>query len=233
MTEISAEQRRVILPGEEYETRKQIKGCTVCGLPKTLHFYKSHPYGAQYKKASYTLDALGINTGAIVGLEVESFYDMVQAEGREMFKNGMLMEEPSDFYAIGSQGVPVMREVRLKLRPHDGDYRHDIDLGDLRPSPHPPGRTIIELFTGRGLVGNHPDPSKRIYIVQNEAWPSVFAHVVALSEFARTRQPALRVGQRVIVERSMTDLVKFRTPSSGETLAKFQVIHVDDIYAIA
>lgn len=221
---------RIILPGEEYEKRKQIKGCTVCGLPKTLHFYKSHPYGAQYKKASYTLDALGINTDAIVGLEQESFYETVQAEGREMFKNGMLIEELREFRMAG---MSPSHEIRLKLRAFDGDYRHDIDLGDLRPNPHPPGRTIIELFTGRGLVGDNPDPSKRIYIVQNEAWPSVFAHVVALSDHARKREPALRVGQRVIVERSMVDKIGFRTPSSGETLAKFQVIHCDDIYAIA
>lgn len=215
--EISEEQRRIILPGEEYEKRKQAKGCTICGLPKTLHFYKSHPYGAQYKAASYKLDSLGINTAAVVGLEVESFYDTIQAEGREMFKNGMLMENGE----------------RLKLSAFDGDYRHDIDFGDLHPNPHPPGRTIVELFTGRGFVGENPDPSKRIYIVQNEAWPSVFAHVVALSDYARKRQPKLRVGQRVIVERSMSDIVSMRTPSSGDAVAKFQVIHVDDIYAIA
>lgn len=207
----------IILPGEEYEARKQAKGCTVCGLPKTLHFYKSHPYGAQYKKASYKLDSLGINTDAVVGLEDESTYERVQAEGREMWKNGMLMEDG----------------LRLHYKPFDGDYYHDVDLGEFRSARYVAGRCIVELFTGRGLVGENPDPSKRIYIVQNEAWPSVFAHVVALSSFARARQPALRVGQRVIVERSMTEKLKFHTPTSGEIFATFQVIHVDDIYAIA
>jgi hypothetical protein len=209
----------IVLPGVDPEAGKRIRGCTICGLPKTLHFYKSHPYGAQYKAASYKLDSLGINTDAVVGLE-DTFIDMVQSEGREMFKNGMLIEEPG-------------REVRLKLRPHDGDYRRDVDLGDSRSSGHPPGRAIIEQFAGRGLVGDNPDPAKRIYIVQNADWPSVFAHVVALSSFARARQPALRVGQRAIIERSMTDRIAFRTPSSGDSLARFQVIHVDDIYAIA
>jgi hypothetical protein len=204
------------LVATEYEARKQIKGCTVCGLPKTLHFYKSHPYGAQYKAATYGLDSLGINTDAIVGLEDESTYERIQAEGREMFRAGMLMEDGA----------------RLRYAPFDGDYYHDVDLGEFRSAHYVAGRCVIELFSGRGLVGNHPDPTKRIFIVQNESWPSVFARVVALTSFARRRQPSLRVGQRVIVERSMTDKLRFRTPTSGELLALFQVIHVDDIYAI-
>lgn len=214
----------------EYESRKQIRGCTICGLPKTLHFYKSHEYAAQYKAASYKLDSLGINTDAVVGFDHESSYERIQAEGREMFKNGMLIEELAEHHVAGATSY---HEVRLKYRPYDGDYYHDVDLGEMRATRYVAGRVVIELFTGRGLVGSHPDPTRRIYVVQNEAWPSVFAHVVALTDFARRREPSLRVGQRVIVERSMTDKIKFRTPTSGEELAVFQVIHVDDIYAIA
>ena len=70
-------------------------------------------------------------------------------------------------------------------------------------------------------------------IVQNEAWPSIFAWVVALSDQARKRAPLLRVGQRVIVERAMADKIRVYTPLGGNQPAVFQAIHVDDIYAIA
>lgn len=203
-------------------SREKRKGCTICGLAKGLHFYKSHPYSPQRAKAAYDLDALGINTDAIVGLDHLSFTQRVQTEGREIFKRGLMFE---DYNGEG--------RCFVRVRVHDADYSHDIDLGEVRNCGHPPGRAIVEMFTGRGLVGNDPDPRKRIYIAQNEDWPTVFAHVVMLSPFARKREPALRVGQRVIVERTMSDKIHVWTPLSGITTAMFHVVHVDDIYAIA
>jgi hypothetical protein len=200
-------------PGDPWKVKK---GCTVCGLPKTLHFYKSHPYSPQYAKATYKLDSMGVNTDALV--EGDTFTQRIQAEGRQMFRDWTLLENGNS--------------MKLRVGP-DEDYRHDVDLGELRPTGHPPGRAVIELFSGKGLVGQHPDPAKRIYIVQNEDWPSVFATVVGLSAQARKREPLLRVGQRVIVERSMAERIRVYTQLGGNQPAIFQVLHVDDIYAIA
>lgn len=205
---------------DDDRAREIRKGCTICGLAKGLHFYKSHPYSPQRKKATYELDSLGINTDAVVGIDETTIIDRVQAEGREMFRRGVVIE---DYDERGA--------VRVRLRVHDEDYSHDIDLGDLRPSGLPPGRAIIEPFTGRGLVGENPDPNKRIYIVENPDWPALFAHVVQLSDHARIRSPLLRVGQRVIIERNESE--KFHIRTSGDYTALFAVIHVDDICAIA
>lgn len=178
--------------------------CATCGT--THDTPKSHPF-TESGVAVFGLDAQGLrsDTPAQIG---ENLVERVQREGRELFAHGV-------------------------LRLVDPDSVGTIEYGETRAAGNPPGRIVVEPYTGRGFVGNDPDPQKRIYIEQNSAWTKMFGTVVAVSAAARMREPDIAVGQRIHFVRAAGQKFYVRTPLGGDThLAGFLLLHVDDVYAI-
>lgn len=114
----------------------------------------------------------------------------------------------------------------------DGRYEvFDIDCRKALENATRPGRVIVELETGGGLIGEHPDPEKRIFVRQNESWVKQFAIVVAISEYALICRPELRIGQQVIVTRCSGE--DFALSVQGFSFpAKFMLLHVSDVEGI-
>lgn len=141
------------------------------------------------------------------------------------------------------------------LRPHDDeDYDARVqgegralfssgvlavfDTGSMDRPDDPPGRLLVEPFSGRGQVGTSSDLTKRIHIEENDAWAQVFAKVVAVSAASRARSKArgmeIEPGDTLLFERcAAVEPVRVATPSSLDGKpALFRLLHVDDVYAV-
>jgi hypothetical protein len=114
----------------------------------------------------------------------------------------------------------------------DGRYEvFDIDCRKAIENATTPGRVVIELETGGGLVGENPDPEKRLFIRQNESWVKQFSRVVAISHLAQEVRPELRVGQQVVVTRCAGEEFLLSVKSFSFP-ARFQIVHISDIEGI-
>ncbi len=107
----------------------------------------------------------------------------------------------------------------------------DVDARRALENATKPGRVVVELETGGGLVGEGADPSTRIYVRQNESWVQQFATLVAMSEHVWEIRPELHVGQQVIVTRCAGE--EFLLSVKGFSIpARFTLLHVSDVEGI-
>lgn len=107
----------------------------------------------------------------------------------------------------------------------------DVDCRRALENATRPGRVVVELETGGGLVGEDPDPDRRILIRQNEHWSKQFATLVAASIYAYMARPELRVGQQLVVTRCAGEEFSL-TVKGFSTSAKFVLLHVSDVEGI-
>jgi hypothetical protein len=133
-----------------------------------------------------------------------------------------------------SYGETITEKCQRKAREAFLDGRHevfDLDCRKAIENATTPGRVIVELETGGGLVGEHPDPERRIFVRQNESWVKQFCVVVAISDHAQWVRPELRVGQQVVVTRCAGE--EFLLTVKGFSFpARFQIVHVSDVEGI-
>lgn len=166
----------------------------MCGVNRTHHAAKAHPFTTETITASYVFVALH---GATYE---ENLRDAVQRAARDAF-------------------------IEQKYEVFDVDARRALEHATK------PGRVVVELETGGGLVGENVDPSKRIYVKQNEGWVQQFATLVAASAHAYDTRPELRVGQQVIVTRCAGE--EFLLSVKGFSIpARFTLLHVSDVEGI-
>jgi hypothetical protein len=147
-------------------------------------------------------------------------------------------EITADYTMIALRGASfeetLVERCQRKAREAFKDGRHevfDLDCRKAIENATRPGRVIVELETGGGLVGDHPNPEKRIFVRQNESWVKQFAILVAASDYALVVCPELRVGQQLIVTRCAGE--EFLLSVEGFSFpARFMILHVSDVEGV-